>query len=44
MLDQQGGLRGYAITGDETFLEAYEAGRSALAGHDAIVQDVVGGD
>lgn len=30
MLDQQSGLRAYALTGDERFLEAYDSGRSAL--------------
>ena len=30
MLDQQSGLRAYALTGDERFLEAYESGRLAL--------------
>ncbi len=30
MLDQQSGLRAYALTGDDRFLEAYESGRLAL--------------
>lgn len=30
MLDQQSGLRAYALTGDERFLEAYDSGRAAL--------------
>lgn len=30
MLDQQGGLRAYAVTGDERFLEGYVRGRTAL--------------
>lgn len=32
MLDQQGGLRAFALTGDERFLDAYERGRADLEG------------
>lgn len=42
MLDQQGGLRGYLVTGDVQFLDSYERGVEALARHNERVEDLVG--
>ncbi|MEU5370469.1 ATP-binding protein [Streptomyces sp. NPDC005951] len=43
LLDQETGVRGFALTGDRSFLEPYEAGKSAererLAGARALVGD-----
>jgi diguanylate cyclase (GGDEF)-like protein len=42
MLDQQAGLRGYAATGDDRFLEAYERGRAALDQQDRATDALIG--
>ena len=43
MLDQQAGLRGYLLSGDERFLEAYRRGASSLPRHNAEATDHLGG-
>lgn len=42
MLDQQSGLRGYLVTGDEAFLESYQRGSAALPAHNERVESLVG--
>jgi len=42
MVDQQSGLRGYVVTGDERFLEAYDRGRTQAAREDRRVEALVG--
>ena len=44
MLDQQAGLRGYLLSGDERFLEAYERGEAALPALNAEATELIGGD
>ncbi|MFP5322256.1 MAG: diguanylate cyclase [Acidimicrobiia bacterium] len=44
MIDQQSGLRAYVITGDDRFLEAFDAGRERLPALNARVEELVGDD
>ncbi|MFF0570118.1 ATP-binding protein [Streptomyces sp. NPDC004041] len=44
LLDQETGVRGFALTGDRSFLEPYEAGRSAERERLAQARQLVGGD
>lgn len=44
MLNQETGLRGYLITGRESSLEPYQAGRQALDGAVGRLRTLVGGD
>jgi diguanylate cyclase (GGDEF)-like protein len=44
MLDQQAGLRGFLLSGDERFLEAYHRGEGALPELNAEATDLIGGD
>ncbi|MEU5654991.1 CHASE3 domain-containing protein [Streptomyces sp. NPDC047737] len=44
LLDQETGVRGYALTGDTTFLEPYRAGGRAEAERLARVRQLVGGE
>lgn len=44
LLDQETGVRGYALTGDTTFLEPYRAGVRAEAERLARVRQLVGGE
>ncbi len=43
MVDQETALRAFLITGQEEFLEPYEAGTAALPGHNAEVRDAFRG-
>ncbi|WP_097972739.1 ATP-binding protein [Streptomyces sp. gb14] len=44
LLDQETGVRGFALTGDRTFLEPYEAGKSAELERLAQARELVGDD
>ncbi|GAB2918920.1 MULTISPECIES: sensor histidine kinase [unclassified Streptomyces] len=44
LLDQETGVRGFALTGDRSFLEPYEAGKSAERERLAQARQLVGGD
>ncbi|MEU2761356.1 MULTISPECIES: ATP-binding protein [unclassified Streptomyces] len=44
LLDQETGVRGFALTGDRSFLEPYEAGKSAERTRLAQARQLVGGD
>ncbi|MFD4127335.1 ATP-binding protein [Streptomyces globisporus] len=44
LLDQETGVRGFALTGDRSFLEPYEAGKSAERERLARVRELVGDD
>ena len=44
MLNQETGLRGYLITGDETSLAPYRDGKAALDGAIARLRDLIGSD
>ncbi|MFD5871203.1 ATP-binding protein [Streptomyces sp. NPDC060322] len=44
LLDQETGVRGFALTGDTTFLEPYEAGRRAERERQARVRALIGNE
>ncbi|MFE2977232.1 ATP-binding protein [Streptomyces sp. NPDC059258] len=44
LLDQETGVRGFALTGDRSFLEPYEAGKSAERERLARVRELIGDD
>ncbi|MFJ9054869.1 ATP-binding protein [Streptomyces sp. NPDC102409] len=44
LLDQETGVRGFALTGDTTFLEPYEAGRRAERERQARVHGLIGNE
>ncbi|MFD0420935.1 sensor histidine kinase [Streptomyces parvus] len=44
LLDQETGVRGFALTGDRSFLEPYEAGKSAERDRLARARELVGDD
>lgn len=43
LLDQETGVRGFALTGDDSFLEPYEAGKAAERERLARARQLVGG-